>query len=122
MDGFLWANSHYGPFTFILITLVLGGAGAWATGRAIAKTWRPMAMVALYMIFLTAGGALPALRALWRAAAVAEALHRRLHLDDGGRRARLPVHAGDADGDPIFLGLRAFGAELARQRQWLNIA
>lgn len=54
MDGFLWANSHYGPFTFVLITLVLGGAGAWATGRAIAKTWRPMAMVALYMIFLTA--------------------------------------------------------------------
>jgi len=54
MDGFLWANSPYGPFTFILITLALGGAGAWATGRAIAKTWRPLAMVALYMIFLTA--------------------------------------------------------------------
>ena len=52
MDGFLWANSPYGPFTFVLITLVLGGAGAWATGRAIAKTWRPLAMVALYMVFL----------------------------------------------------------------------
>ena len=55
MAGFLWADSPYGPLTFVLITLVLGGAGAWATGRAIAKTWRPLAMLAPYMLFLTAG-------------------------------------------------------------------
>ncbi|HLX97727.1 MAG TPA: hypothetical protein VKR62_03455 [Roseiarcus sp.] len=55
MAGILWADSPYGPFTFVLITLVLGGAGAWATGRAIAKTWRPPAMLAPYMLFLTAG-------------------------------------------------------------------
>ena len=29
MAGFLWSDSPYGLFTFILITLVLGGAGGW---------------------------------------------------------------------------------------------
>ena len=55
MAGVLWADSHYGFLTFVLITLVLGGVGAWATGRAVAKTWRPLAMLAPYMLFLTAG-------------------------------------------------------------------
>jgi len=55
MAGLLWADAPYGLFTFILITIVLGGAGAWATGRAIARTWRPLAMLAPYMLFLTAG-------------------------------------------------------------------
>jgi hypothetical protein len=55
MAGVLWADSPYGLFTFVLITMVLGGAGAWATGRAVAKTWRPLAMLAPYMLFLTVG-------------------------------------------------------------------
>jgi hypothetical protein len=55
MAGVLWADAPYGFFTFVLITLVLGGAGAWAAGRALAKTWRPMPMLAVYMAFLTAG-------------------------------------------------------------------
>ena len=55
MAGILWAATPYGLFTFVLLTLVLGGLGAWATGRAMAQTWRPMAMLALYMLFLTAG-------------------------------------------------------------------
>ena len=55
MDGILWADEPYGIFTFVLLTLVLGGLGAWATGRAMAQTWRPVAMLALYMVFLTAG-------------------------------------------------------------------
>jgi hypothetical protein len=54
MGDVLWSDSPYGLFTFILITLVLGGAGAWATGRAVAKTWRPLATLAPYMIFLAA--------------------------------------------------------------------
>ena len=54
MAGVLWSDSPYGPFTFILITLVLGGAGAWATGRAVAKTWRPLAMLAPNKIFISA--------------------------------------------------------------------
>jgi hypothetical protein len=54
MGGMLWSDSPYGLLTFVLITLVLGGAGAWATGRAVAKTWRPLAMLAPYMVFLAA--------------------------------------------------------------------
>jgi hypothetical protein len=55
MAGVLWVNEPYGLFTFVLITLVVGGAGAFATGRAMARTWRPMPMLALYMVLLTAG-------------------------------------------------------------------
>jgi hypothetical protein len=54
MGGVLWPDSPSGLFTFVLITLFLGGAGAWAAGRAMAQTWRPMPMIALYMLFLTA--------------------------------------------------------------------
>ena len=54
MGGMLWSDSPYGLFTFIVLTLALGGAGAWATGRAVAKTWRPLAMLAPYMVFLAA--------------------------------------------------------------------
>ncbi len=55
MAGVLWSDTPYGLLTFVLLTLMLGGAGAWAAGRALAQTWRPMAMIALYMLFLTAG-------------------------------------------------------------------
>ena len=55
MTGVLYASTSYGLFTFLLITLLLGGLGAWASGRALAQTWRPMAMIAVYMLFLTAG-------------------------------------------------------------------
>ena len=55
MGGILWADQDYGILTFVLITLVIGGAGAWATGRAMAQTWRPVAMLAPYMVFLSAG-------------------------------------------------------------------
>ena len=55
MAGVLWADAPYGFFTFLLITIILGGAGAWATGRAMALTWRPIPMLAAYMALLTAG-------------------------------------------------------------------
>ena len=55
MAGILWDDSPYGLLTFVLITLILGGAGAWATGRAMAQTWRPMPMLLPYMVLLTAG-------------------------------------------------------------------
>ena len=55
MAGVLYADTPFGLLTFIVITLILGGAGAWAAGRALAQTWRPMAMIAVYMLFLTAG-------------------------------------------------------------------
>jgi len=55
MGGLLWSEQPYGLFTFIVITLILGGAGAWASGRALARTWRPLPMLAVYMLGLTAG-------------------------------------------------------------------
>lgn len=55
MSGLLWADAPYGLFTFIVLTLILGGAGAWAAGRALAQTWRPLLTLALYMGALAAG-------------------------------------------------------------------
>lgn len=55
MAGILYADTPYGLFIFLLLTVVMGGAGAWASGRALAQTWRSMAMILVYMLFLTAG-------------------------------------------------------------------
>lgn len=41
-------------WTFLLLTCVLGGAAAFATGRAIALTWRPFWQALAYTIPLTA--------------------------------------------------------------------
>jgi hypothetical protein len=41
-------------WTFLLLTCVIGGAAAYATGRAIALTWRPFWQAPAYMIPLTA--------------------------------------------------------------------
>ena len=37
MAGLFWADADYGVFTFIGLTLILGGAGAFATGRALSS-------------------------------------------------------------------------------------
>jgi hypothetical protein len=42
-------------WTFLVLTCLLGGAAAFATGRAIALTWRPFWQGLTYMIPLTAG-------------------------------------------------------------------
>jgi hypothetical protein len=42
-------------WTFLLLTCLLGGAAAFATGRAIALTWRPFWQALAYMIPLSAG-------------------------------------------------------------------
>lgn len=39
----------------LFVTGILGGGAAWATGRAIADTWRPYVQLLAYMILL--GGA-----------------------------------------------------------------
>lgn len=47
-----------GPNTlwvFLGLTLVLGGAAAYAAGRALALTWRPFWMVPAYALALAAG-------------------------------------------------------------------
>ncbi len=40
---------------FLAVTLLLGGAAAFASGRAIAETWRPLWQLPLYMVPLAAG-------------------------------------------------------------------
>ena len=39
-------------WVFLLLTVLLGGAGAWMTGRAIAATWRPWWHAAIYALLL----------------------------------------------------------------------
>lgn len=50
MQGLLYQEDSFG--IFLLVTLVLGGAGAWLSGRAIARTWRPWWMVLPAMLLL----------------------------------------------------------------------
>lgn len=47
--GIAWENSFA---AFVTLTLVLGGAGAWMTGRAVARGWRPLSRALLYMVLL----------------------------------------------------------------------
>lgn len=41
-------------WAFMLITVGMGGAAAYATGKAIARTWRPYGHVVLYMLGMAA--------------------------------------------------------------------
>lgn len=50
-----WAY-HAGPnglWIFLIVTVILGGLAAFATGRALAQTWRPVWMVPLATALLT---------------------------------------------------------------------
>ena len=42
-------------WTFLLLTVVLGGAAAYSSGKAIAQTWRPYWHIPLYSLLLAAG-------------------------------------------------------------------
>jgi hypothetical protein len=48
----LYEEGSFG--VLVLVTIILGGGGAWLTGRAIAGTWRPAWQVAVYMLILGA--------------------------------------------------------------------
>ena len=54
MGGFLYDDMPNGLLHFVLLILLLGGAGAIASGRAIARTWRPYLSVPPYMVVLAA--------------------------------------------------------------------
>jgi EamA domain-containing membrane protein RarD len=45
---------HEAPtiWTFMLLTIALGGLAAWQTGRAIAQTWRPFSVLFVYAALL----------------------------------------------------------------------
>jgi hypothetical protein len=50
--GIIWENS-FG--VFLLVTVILAGGAAWASGRAMAMGWRPWWHAGLWMLLL--GGA-----------------------------------------------------------------
>lgn len=41
-----------GLWVFLLVTVIIGGSGAFISGRAIAQTWRPFWHVPAYMLLL----------------------------------------------------------------------
>ena len=55
MQAFVIALAPYLGWNFIIVTLLLGGAAAFASGRALAETWRPLWQLPLYMVPLGAG-------------------------------------------------------------------
>jgi len=46
--------AHENPLQVLLVTCLIGGGAAWATGRALADTWRPFWQTALYLLLLGA--------------------------------------------------------------------
>jgi len=52
MAGELYAGGENGRWTFILVTILMGGLAAYASGKAIAQTWRPFWHVPLYMLIV----------------------------------------------------------------------
>ena len=54
MAGWLFDDAPNGLLHFVLLTLVLGGAGGIASGRAIAGSWKSFAILPVYMVILSA--------------------------------------------------------------------
>ena len=50
MQGILYEEQSI--WLFLLVTVIMGGAAAWASGKSIAQTWRPAWQVIPYMIVL----------------------------------------------------------------------
>lgn len=50
----LYETGPNGLWVFLLVTVLLGGSGAFVSGRAIAQTWRPFWHVPAYMLLLAA--------------------------------------------------------------------
>jgi hypothetical protein len=54
MEGWLYDDAPNGLYHFILLTLILGGAGAIASGRAIAGSWKSFVILPVYMVVMAA--------------------------------------------------------------------
>jgi hypothetical protein len=50
----IYETGANGLWVFFLVTILIGGSGAFISGRAIAQTWRPYWHVPLYMMLLAA--------------------------------------------------------------------
>ena len=53
MQGLIYEEQSL--FVFLFVTLILGGAGAWMTGRACALTWRRYVPLVTYLVILSFG-------------------------------------------------------------------
>jgi phosphoglycerol transferase MdoB-like AlkP superfamily enzyme len=53
MQGILY--EEHSAWLFVLVTVVMGGAAAWQTGRAVSQTWRPFIVLPLYVAGLNLG-------------------------------------------------------------------
>ncbi|MCX5496996.1 hypothetical protein OSH11_19990 [Kaistia dalseonensis] len=51
MQGLIYEESSL--LVFLFVTCILGGAGAWMTGRACARTWRPYPPLLVYLLILS---------------------------------------------------------------------
>ena len=54
MPSGFYEGGENGLWTFILVTILMGGLAAYASGKAIAQTWRPFWHVPLYMLAVAA--------------------------------------------------------------------
>ncbi|GHC73525.1 DUF6867 family protein [Limoniibacter endophyticus] len=50
MQGILYEETSL--WSFLFVTVVLGGWTAWMTGRACARTWRPVVQLIPYLMLL----------------------------------------------------------------------
>ena len=46
--------SDDGPWVFLVLTVVIGGAGAFLSGRGLARSWKPFWRIFFYMVLLAA--------------------------------------------------------------------
>ena len=54
MPDWLYDAGPNGHWYFLLVTVVMGGLAAYATGSAIAATWRPRWQLAVYAVLVAA--------------------------------------------------------------------
>jgi hypothetical protein len=53
--NWIYDAGPYGSVLFVIVTMGLGGAAAFVSGRAMAQTWRPRWHLIPYMIMLAGG-------------------------------------------------------------------
>jgi hypothetical protein len=55
MMALLFGGTPHGLASFLLLSAGLAGAGAFASGRALALTWQPFWLALFYVVLLTVG-------------------------------------------------------------------
>lgn len=54
MPAWMYDAGPNGDWVFLLVTVVMGGMAAYATGKAIATTWRPRWQLVVYGLLIAA--------------------------------------------------------------------